>query len=194
MLSWNYTSASKSEGLVGPETLYKSIWSLIEIPHAGADATVIYVPPPGAAKAIMEAVEAEVGLIVCITEGIPQQDMVKVKHALLRQSKSRLIGPNCPGIIAPEKVGWLGSFETGSLFICGSFLFVFCICFLLFLSSLENRWNSRVCELLKSRASAVCRVLNVSLLIFFNLLYSTGYRVLDIFYLDRNPLSNDIGL
>jgi succinyl-CoA synthetase alpha subunit len=66
----------------------------------GADATVIYVPPPFAADAILEAVAAGIELVICITEGVPVLDMVKVKR-YVRASKSRLIGPNCPGVITP---------------------------------------------------------------------------------------------
>ena len=85
--------------------------------EAGADASVIYVPPAFAADSILEAIDAEVPLIICITEGIPVADMVKVKRSL-SGSKSRLIGPNCPGVLTPDecKIGIM----PGNIFKKGS--------------------------------------------------------------------------
>ena len=85
--------------------------------QTGADASVIYVPPPFAADSILEAIDAGIPLIICITEGIPVADMIKVKRAL-SGSKSRLIGPNCPGVLTPEacKIGIM----PGNIFRKGS--------------------------------------------------------------------------
>jgi succinyl-CoA synthetase alpha subunit len=82
----------------------------------GANASVVYVPPAGAAAAIIEAIDAEIPLIICITEGVPVMDMVKVK-ARLDESNSRLVGPNCPGVLTPNecKIGIMPGSRSGTL-------------------------------------------------------------------------------
>jgi len=94
-----------SPGKGGSTHLGLPVFNTVKEAKKGTDcnASVIYVPPPAAAAAILEAVDAGVELIVCITEGIPVHDMVKVKNILLKQNVSRLIGPNCPGIIKPNE-------------------------------------------------------------------------------------------
>ena len=93
-----------SPGKGGSHHLDLPVYNTVDeaVYNTGANASVIYVPPPFAADAILEAIDAKIDLIVCITEGIPILDMVKVKN-VLNNSKSRLIGPNCPGIITPNQ-------------------------------------------------------------------------------------------
>jgi succinyl-CoA synthetase alpha subunit len=105
--------AGVTPGRGGEEHLGVPVYNTVRdaVSETGADVSMIYVPAPYAADAILEAADSGVGLVVCITEGIPVMDMVKVKSAL-RDHDCRLIGPNCPGIITPEqcKIGIMPGF------------------------------------------------------------------------------------
>lgn len=100
-------------GKGGTDHLDRRVFNTVAdcVKETGADVSIIFVPPAFAADAIMEAADAGVALVVCITEGIPVQDMVKVKH-FLASTKTRLIGPNCPGVITADecKVGIMPGF------------------------------------------------------------------------------------
>ncbi|MBL7914201.1 MAG: succinate--CoA ligase subunit alpha [Bacteroidia bacterium] len=100
-------------GKGGTTHLDKPVFNTVAdaVKHAGANVSIIFVPPSFAADAIMEAAEAGIGLVVCITEGIPTKDMITVKE-YLRGKNTRLVGPNCPGVITPEeaKVGIMPGF------------------------------------------------------------------------------------
>ncbi len=96
--------AGVTPGKGGQEALGVPIFNTVEeaVKATGANASMVFVPPPGAADAILEAFDAELPLVVCITEGVPASDMIVVNE-VLKRSSSRLVGPNCPGVISPGK-------------------------------------------------------------------------------------------
>ena len=110
------TPGKGGQTAVGDIPIYNTVTEARDL--AGANTSIIFVPPPFAADAIMEAVDAGMDLVICITEGIPTSDMVKV-HSFMEGKHSRLIGPNCPGVISPGvgKVGIMPGFihQTGNV-------------------------------------------------------------------------------